>query len=265
MKQFTRLLLIALVFTSCRNKEKDETGDAPDFDATEKKMHEAIAAYPDSLLLKENLIQYYRDNDEYDLAIEETDHAIKKDSNNARLWDIKATLHFEDEDTVNSIKAFEKAIGLSPDPKYLIALGTIYAETKNAKALDMANAVLVAKKVRSDKEALFIKGLYFNYTGDKTKAIISMDSCLAMDYTYMFGYREKAIALYDLGKYESALAVLDKGITIQNNFDEGYYWRGRCMEKLNRIKDAIEEYRTALMYNPDYIEADDALTRLGVK
>ena len=82
---------------------------------------------------------------------------------------------------------------------------------------------------------------------------------------HMFAYREKGNCLYDLGKYEDAITVLDKAVTLQNNFDEGYYWLGRCLEKLNKPNDAIEEYKTALLYSPDYIEAKEALTRLGAK
>jgi superkiller protein 3 len=78
----------------------------------------------------------------------------------------------------------------------------------------------------------------------------------------MFAYREKGIALYDMGKYEDAITVLDKAVTLQNSFDEGYYWLGRCLEKLNKPNDAIEEYKTALMYTPDYVEAKEALERL---
>jgi len=265
MKYFTPLLIMAILFASCNGKDNNKTVVLTDSSAIEKQWKDAISAHPDSLLLKENLIQYYRDNGEYDLAIAFTDDVIKKDSNNARLWKIKATLHVEDEDTTNAIHALEKAMKINPDPEYIIDLGTLYAETKNAKALDIAHALLAEKKEKTVKEAYFIRGLYYNYSGDKTKAISNMDSCLALDYTYMLAYREKAIALYDLGKYEPALSVLDKALTLQNNFDEGYYWRGRCLEKLKRTGDAIEAYKTALLYSPEYIEAQQALSRLEGK
>ena len=264
MKPFLSLLIVLALFTACNNKEKDQPV-ATGIDAQEKIMKDAINKFPDSLLLKENLIQYYRNNGNYDMAIAITNDAIKKDSTNPRLWDIKATLHFEDEDTANTIKAYEKAIQLFPDPEYIMSLGSIYAETKNIKALDMADALLIGSKARADKEALFIKGLYYNYTGDKKKAIGFFDNCLALDYTFMFAYREKAIALYDQGKYEEALAVLDKAVTLQNNFDEGYYWTGRCLEKLNKPTEAIEQYKIALQYDPEFVEVKDALARLGVK
>ena len=48
----------------------------------------------------------------------------------------------------------------------------------------------------------------------------------------------------------------------QNNFDEGYFWMGKCYEKLGRKDEAIESYQRALLYDKDYIEARDALNKI---
>lgn len=230
----------------------------------EKRLKEAILKYPDSLLLQENLVQYYRDSGNYINAIKEVNNALAKDSMNARLWNIKATLHFEDADTVDAIRSFEKAIAIFPAPQYIISLGTLYAQTKDQRAIGLADILLKDKNANAEKEALFIKGLYHSFNNEKIKAIGFFDKCLALNYTFMDAYREKAIALYDMGKYGEALAVLDKAITLQNNFDEGYYYSGKCLEKLNRIPEAIQSYQNALVYDPFYVEAKEALERLGV-
>ncbi len=263
MKYF--IPLFAILFISCNGGGNDNAPVSTDSLAIEKQMKDAIKAYPDSMLLKEKLIKYYEDNGEYDVAIAFTNELLKKDSNNVRLWEAKATLHFDDYDTTSSIFSLEKAIALRPDAQDLLNLGAMYAETKNPKALGIANALLTVKNGSKAKDAYFTKALYYNYTGNKARAISNADSCLAIDYNYMMAYREKAIALYDLGKYEAALAVLDKALSVQNNFDEGYYWRGRCLEKLNRKDDAIESYRTAILYNTDYVDAKQALERLEGK
>ncbi|CAN5896384.1 hypothetical protein BH11BAC4_BH11BAC4_09040 [soil metagenome] len=258
-----------IICSACNDRKKVEkpptVTPATEIPSEEKKLKDAITKYPDSLLLKENLVQYFRDNGNYFNAIKTIDEAIKKDSGKARLWDIKATLHFEDADTVNSIKAFEKAIDLFPDPQYIISLGTLFAQTKNPLALQMADALLIGSKANAGKEAFFIKGLYYTYINEKQKSIVFFDKCLSLNYTFMDAYREKAIALYDLGKYEEALVVLDKAITLQNNFDEGYYYSGQCLEKLNRKTEAIQAYQNAIICDPNYIEAKDALAKLGVK
>lgn len=263
MKTILVPALAAAMLLACNNKEEKKGDTAPPPAGKEQELKNSIANFPDSLLLTEQLIQYYRDMGLYDKALASANEALQKDSLNARLWDIKAVLHFENEDTLNAIRAFENAAGILPAPEYLMSLGSLYAQTKNAKALLVADLLAKPQNGNTAKEGLFIKGLYYNYSGDKAKAIALFDQCLAMDYTFMFAYREKAIALYDQGKYADAMKVLDKAITLQNNFDEGYYWRGRCLEKLNKPADAIEQYRTALMYSPDFVEAKEALARLG--
>ncbi|HAN65534.1 MAG TPA: hypothetical protein DCQ34_04325, partial [Chitinophagaceae bacterium] len=49
---------------------------------------------------------------------------------------------------------------------------------------------------------------------------------------------------------------------LNNSFDEGHYYRGRCLEKLKRYDEAKEAYETALLYDPGYHEAILALDRL---
>lgn len=269
MKLIVPVLVLLMTIISCNDQDhpeqKDETGSET-VSAREKVLKDSISKFPDLPLLKEQLIQYYRENEEFDKAIAATNEVLKDDSLNARLWDIKATLHFENEDTLNAINAFETALKLNPSPRYLILLGSLYAQTKNARALPVADALIRTRLPETEKEALFIKGLYYTYTGDKKTAIDLFDKCLNIDNRHMFAYREKGIALYDMGKYEDAITVLDKAVTLQNNFDEGYYWLGRCLEKLNKPNDAVEEYKTALLYsNNDYPEAKEALARLGVK
>ena len=249
------------IIISCNNSNEDNAQSSTELKPKEA-LKNAIAEFPDSLMLVQNLIELYRDEGAYDSALSLTDLQIKKDSGNAYLWNMKATLLFENEDTINAIKSLERATNIYPMPEYLVALGTIYAETENPKSLVIADGLLKANRVKSGKEAMFVKGLYYSYTNDKKKAITYFDSSLHMDFTYMFSYREKAIALYDLGKYAEALDVLKKAVTIQNNFDEGYYWMGKCLEKLGRKDDAIQSYQTALLYDKNFTEAREALNKL---
>jgi Putative Zn-dependent protease, contains TPR repeats len=256
------LPFLIFIIISCNNTTDDDNHQSlPNLNSKEA-LRNAIKEYPDSLVLLENLIEMYRDEGSYDSALALTDTQIKKDSGNAYLWNMMATLHFENEDTANAIKSLEHAIEIYPLPEYLVALGTVYAEIKNPKCLIIADDLLKNDKVKSGKDAMFIKGLYYSYNNNKAKAINYFDSSLQMDFTYMFSYREKAIALYSLGKYEEALTVLKRAVTIQNNFDEGYYWMGKCYEKLGKKPDAIQSYQTALLYDKNFTEAREALDSL---
>jgi len=252
---------IVLLIGSCNNSSKKPDQTIPE---QEKKLRDQIIQYPDSTVVRENLIQYFRENGNYDQALFETDIAIKKDSLNDRFQDIKATLYFENGDTLQAVQCFEKAISINPKIEYIISLGSLYAEIKNPRALILADALLSAKGSNAEIQAIFIKGLYFSYTGEKQKAINYFNKCLEIDYRNMMAYREKAICLFDLAQYELALDVMKNAVKIQNTFDEGYYWMGRCYEKLDKRKEAIENYQLALQIDPNYIEAKDALRRCGI-
>ena len=255
---FSFVCLIILI--SCNNNEQDKA-----IPTQEKQLRDLISKYPDSSMLTENLIQYFRDNDQYNLAIAATEPILKKDTLNDRFLVIKATLLFENGDTTNAIKTFEKAISINPKTTSIITLGSLYAKTKNPFALELADALLNNTTANAQKEAFYIKGLYFSNMGEKIKAITFFNTCLKIDYRDVFSYREKAICLYDLKKYNAAIDELKKAIAVQNTFDEGYYWMGRCYEKLEKYQEAIESYKFALQIDPDYEAAQIAMKNLQVK
>jgi tetratricopeptide (TPR) repeat protein len=256
------IFFLPILLIACNNGN-DETQKSVSSSTPKEALQNAIKQFPDSLLLVQDLIELYRNEGSYDSALSLTDAQIKKDSNNAYLWNMKATLHFENDDTVNAIKSLEHAVNIYPLPEYIVALGTVYAEMKNPRALIIADSLLKMNRTKTGKDAMFIKGLFYSYTNEKMKAINYFDSSLNMDFTYMFSYREKAIALYSLGEYEEALKVLKRAVTVQNNFDEGYYWMGKCYEKLNKKAEAIQSYQTALLYDKDYTEAKEAFDKLN--
>jgi tetratricopeptide (TPR) repeat protein len=260
-----RLLTIFLAAVTACNNNNEQPVTQLDVPVQEKEMKDAIAKYPDSVLLRETLIQYYQDYGSDEMALTELNKTIQRDSSNPVLWDKKAQLLLEKKDTSGALRCFNKAIEIFPDPQYIMTAGWLYAQQKDSTALAMADALLLGKNAHAEKEALLIKGLYFSNKGNKEKALHFFDDCLGLDYNFMHAYREKAIVLYDLGKYNEAIEVLNKAVTLQNKFDEGYYWLGRCYEKLNNINEAIEQYHTAVFYNQDYVEAKDALAKLGVK
>jgi len=252
-----------LLLCSC-NENKKQTKASKDSNATSKEeiLKAAIKEYPDSLKLLQNLAAYYLEVQNYDAALSQINSAIAKDSNNAELYDNQSIIYAEKADTANAIKSLEKAVDILAAPQYIISLGALYAQSKNPQALAMADALLFANKAGAEKEAYFIKGLYFSYVNEKEKAIPFFDKCISINYTFMDAYLEKGIALYDLKKFSEAATVLQKAVTIQNNYDKGYYYLGRCFEKLNNKEDAIQAYQMALTYDPNYIEAKDALGKL---
>jgi tetratricopeptide (TPR) repeat protein len=255
--------MITSLLVSCNNDQVASNENT--MPAKEQQMKSLISKYPDSTILEENLIQYYRENGDYSQAIKETDKSIKKYPASDRFWDIKGTLAYENADTPTAVNAFIKAIEIKPDPNYLISLGSLYAQTKNPEAIKIADALISQPNASASKQGMFIKGIYYRFTADRQHAIACFDSCLSIDYTNTMAYREKAICLYELGKFDVAIIELKKAVAVQDTFDEGYYWLGRCYEKMGLHNEAVSAYRQALQIDPEYIEAQDGLARLGVK
>jgi tetratricopeptide (TPR) repeat protein len=272
MRSFLLLICVTSFFYACNNGTTENESTLNDSLASINKeyaLRQLIVTYPDSALLKERLIQYFRDHDNYDAAIAQTDSIIKKDSTNDRWWDIKATLYSENDDTANAILCWEKASAINPQPRYLLPLGYLYADTKNPKALFISQLLSNSDSSKKNKEAMLISGIYYGKT-DKQKALSFFDEALSTSYTFMPAYREKAIVLYNMGKYNEAIKVLETALTVQTTYDEAYYWLGRCYEKLDRKEIAMDSYQHAIDMakatgNADYEEAIDALEKLRGK
>ena len=182
---------------------------------------------------------------------------------NDRLFFIRATLLSENGDTAAAITSLKKAARLVPSSDYLLRLATLFAENRNDTALIIADDLKRFKVL--PEQILYIKGVYYSSINNKKKSIELFDQALTINFTFMDAYREKALILYDQQKYEEALQVLNKAVTLQNSFEEGHFYMGKCLEQLNRKDEAIDAYQRALMYDANYIEAKEALRKLGIK
>lgn len=263
--RYACIILSCLLF-SCNSGQKNiedklQTETIPE----ETTLKNAVKQYPDSILLLENLLGYYLNAENYDSALNAVNIALNKDTANPGLLDMQSVILIAKGDTAGAIRSLEKAIVLYPSPRFIISLGALYAQTKNPLALEMADALLMGTKAQAEKEAWFIKGLYYSFSNLKEKAIVFFDKALEKDYQFMDAYLEKGLALYDLKKYKESIAVMNKAVTLQNNFDRGYFYMGRSYEKLNKPEEAKQAYEKALMYDPNYEEAKEALGKLARK
>lgn len=259
LRLFTILLSLFLVLSACNDAQQKD--DSESKIPTVSDPVKIALAYRDSALAQEQLIQYYRDSGVYEKAMSHAELMSKKDSLNPRWPYIHATLAYEKGDTAKAIGILERSMSLSPDRRSAILLGTLYARTGDQRALMIAG-LLRTKPLNAAAEAGFIAGTYLSVKDEKTKAIEEFDNAIRESYTFMEAYREKALLLIEQGKYAEALAVMDKAVTVKNNYAEGHYYKGICLQKLGRTADAAESFQTVLLYDPSYEEARSALEEL---
>ncbi|QIR35571.1 tetratricopeptide repeat protein [Tolypothrix sp. PCC 7910] len=61
--------------------------------------------------------------------------------------------------------------------------------------------------------------------------------------------------LYDLQRYQDALAVYDKAVDIRPGYPQGWYGKGKTLAELKQYKEALAAYDKAIQILPDYVEA----------
>jgi tetratricopeptide (TPR) repeat protein len=262
MKIF-HLLLLLLWLTGCQNKKKEEkppSVSSSHMDSLER----ILKKFPDSILLREQIVQSLRESGDYAGALRFTVEAIEKDSLAHRWYAIKATLDFENKDTAAAIQSLENAINILPSNEYLIRLGFLYAQTGRRQAIPSANLLLMPEN-NMTADAYLIQGLYYNNIHQPDSAIMALEKCIKADYTRMEAYREKAIAQLSQSNPSEALSTLERAIKLSHNYEEAYYYQGICYERLKKKEEAIIAYKTAWALDNEYVEAIAALKRLGVE
>ncbi|MBD2198755.1 MULTISPECIES: serine/threonine-protein kinase [Calothrix] len=61
--------------------------------------------------------------------------------------------------------------------------------------------------------------------------------------------------LFDLQRYQDALAIYDKAVNIRPDYAEGWYGRGNTLSALKQYQESLAAYDKAIQLEPDYLEA----------
>jgi tetratricopeptide (TPR) repeat protein len=143
-----------------------------------------------------------------------------------------------------------------------LELAHLYAETKNALALNICDEVIMKDESRQLVDPFFIKGIYYSNSNQFESAIIQYDSCIHRDWKFTEAYIEKGIVFFKQKNMDEALNTFQLAARVSNTYPDSYYWMGRCYEKINRKEEAIASYERALSLDRNFGEAKEALKRL---
>lgn len=255
--------LAAVLFFACNNG-KDKTANASGKTAELISLEKQVAARPDSIGLRYQLMNELLKNSLYAEAIAQNDTLLKEDSTNTVFWYRRGAIQLQRGDTNTAIVSMQTAVQKEPmfmEP--LLDIASVYAARSDSNAITTTNKVMqIAPDPRITSEARFIQGLYYSNINDKSKALASFDECIKNDYTFLDAYVEKGLLFYDSKDYKAALAVFEQTIQVSNTFAEGYYNAGRCEEALGNKEEAKSYYQKALGLDRDFTAAREALERL---
>ena len=265
MKIWYCVLFVAL-FVHCKNnhdqKASSEKKDA-NLASQLKDLAIEVSKKPDSVGLRFNYITALDNAGEFKTAISQLDSLLIHDKGNYGLWFKKAQICQHAGDTTSAITYYNTAISIYAAPEGLLALASLYAETRNVKALNICQQIDEMRLGREyDAYTAFFAGIYFSRIGNKEKALLFFDKSIDNNYTFMDAYLEKGYVYYDTKKYDKALAVFKLANEVSNRFADAYYWQAKCYEAMNNKTEAIAKYQQAYNINNALTEAELALKRL---
>ncbi len=261
-----RTFVICLFFlVACHNQEPNLEKSAKEKVLPEiiQHLNLQIAQKPDSVALRLRLVDALDSLGNYDNALFQMDTLLRKDSTNFGLWYKQAHLKEFNGDTVGAIQSYSTAAKIYTTPDVLLALGNLYAEQKDNKALVAVANVSAMRLGRTyQSHCDFIAGVYFARINNYPKAIAAFNQCIANNYSYMEAYMEKGFIFYDRKQLKEAIQIFQTTVTIKNNYADGYYWLGKSLEAAGNTQEAVEQYQRALALDAKLKEAAIGIARL---
>ncbi len=147
--------------------------------------------------------------------------------------------------------AYTKAIGLNPkSPSIALLLGRLELTNGNyATAIDYVGKSLNLK--RNYVEGYLFRGQAEVQKGDIASAIPDFESAAYFSQNNAQIFFQLGVLYYNAKKYENAVSVLGRAVTIDPSYANARYFLGLSLEKQGRIDDAIAALVEVQKTNPD--------------
>ena len=226
-------------------------------------LRSAIEKLPNSFFLQMRLARTYDALGKTDDALAVCNKILEKEPLQINALLLKADLLEKKGDVKNMIEPLEKAYAQIPFNRELTnRLAYQYAETKNIKALSLADSLINRDSIQEFADAFYIKGMYYSNTGQQAKAIGQFNASIQRDHRYLNAYIEKGKVLLEQKKPNEALGTFQLANRITPSFPDAWYWIGRSQEVLGNKAAARENYEKAYELDNTFTEAREAAEKL---
>lgn len=226
-------------------------------------LQEALKEIPRSYLLRLSLARGYTATNKNKEAMAICDEILSQKPDLADVIKLKADLLDKENQTAAATRLWEQAYQLAPfdvELNYILALR--YAEAKNPRVLALCDSLIKADTEGRHAEPYYYKGIYYANITDNVKALSSFDEAIKHDFYFLDGYIEKGSLLYEMKKYEEAIAVFNLALTISPSFADAYYWIAKCQQAMGKKEEAKANYLRAFELDKTMKEAREAVDSL---
>ncbi|KAJ0035366.1 hypothetical protein Pint_24748 [Pistacia integerrima] len=115
----------------------------------------------------------------------------------------------------------------------------------------------------AEETSLKDKGNEFFKAGNYLKAAALYTQAIKQDPSNPTLYSNRAAAFLQLVKLSKALADAEMTITLNPQWEKGYFRKGCILEAMERYDDALSAFQTALQYNPQSAEVLRKIKRIS--
>lgn len=213
----------------------------------DSRFQEALLEYENAVFLDPSTAKYYFNKagcllrlQRFDEALLSIEKCLKLDKTYVKAYGRKGKIYVAMNNPHSAKAAFKE--GLSLD------IGNIECK----EGLNLAEADLLQQK----SEEYYIEGRF-------KEAIRELDQAIKLNQGKGIYHVLKAKNLLKLKQYETALDSAKNALVIDpENSQDSFEIQGNCLEKLNRVNEAINMYNKALEKNPNNSNVKKALSQL---
>ena len=229
-----------------------------------KTMEKAAELHPERIPTLLKLSEYQLILKQYEGALVTVDKIMKIDPQSSEAFFMSGMIFRETGDINRAINSFQRSTELNPENMDAwIILGNLFEQMNNPIALQyFDNAIRVAPE---NPYAMHSKAFYLQNHG-KTQEAIDLYKVINRNHPdYIDAYLNTGILYLTLDSLQLAREHFNIAVKTSPTDPRGYYFRGLISEQLGEYENAKNDYEQALVFDPEYIDAKEALELLGLQ
>ena len=175
------------------------------FDSAIVYLHKGMEQFPNDSVFYFQLIDVYTANHKDSLALQLLKPLLDSNVDNAFYIEKAGKIYVALKDTMQAISLLEQHYRANKKiNNATLQLANLYAETKNIKALQLSDAIIMKDSTHYKASSYYIKGIYFANMNELAAAIKMFDESITHDWTFVEAYTDKRVILFKQKKYEEA-------------------------------------------------------------
>ncbi len=235
--------------------------ESKDIEASVVWLQKAITKNPNDPQAHLKMAKMFLYAQDYPKVFEQVNIVLRKNIYNPEAYFLKGMAYKEMKDTAQAISSFQTALEHTPDFQgAIVQLGLLYSAKKNPLAIQYLDKAYHADS--SDVFPIFARGVYFQDNHELEKAKAEYRRCIIRNTHYIDAYFNLGYILMHQDSIEKAFRQYDIVTKLQPDNPTAYYNRGVCNENLKKLKEAVIDYRRALILDSSYTSPKNALRRL---